>query len=526
MSAPAAPRVRTDPDEQLTGREVRGLTARVTAAHAGRGVGQVVTDVAYVVVSVALATGIVVGVVSAVGDAVGATDAWTVGDVAGAWTGGGDPVAPGVLHALVGLVVLALLASAAARLGPAGVGTAGLHWWVPAPVDRRGLLVPSVRSGTVVGVLVGAVGLALGGLVAGAGTTTVLLGALVGAPAGVLVVAGAGLAQPSPGRSRVLRGAADAAVALVPVLGVLGVASGVDLPVLSASPVLVVVLAGVLAAGAVALVTTWVSRVDRLGLAALAGRSGTVDRLGAAVLSADTRDLGRALDVGTALRRPRRLRHFALVRGPRAAVVAADAVLLARSPSSLAQLVGLVALLALAHQVPVLAAGPGLAAVVLAAGARGARLGAGGAVAADMVPALDASLPLSARGVRLVRAVVPGAVAALCLALGLVPVAVATSDSSWVVLGALVGVGCGAAAVRGALRPQADWSGPLLATPAGAFPVNVAAVARQGPDLVLLSALPFAVAAVLGVVTPAVVLAQAVVAVVALAVAAHAPRPR
>lgn len=526
MSALAGARPRTDPDEQLTGRELRRLTARVAASHAGRGAVQVVTDVAYVVVSVLLAAGLVLGVVSAVGDAVALDQGWTVGGSEGAWRGDGTPPSPGLLHTLLALVVLALVGSAAARLGPAGVGTAGVHWWVPTPADRRGLLLPSVAAGAGAGALAGGVGTALAGLAAGADARSVLLGALLGTAAGAVVVAVAGLLQPRPLGARTVGAVSDVLVAAVPVLGVVLVGTGAALRPLGTWPAAATAAAAGLGTAAVVLVALWAARVDRLPLPALLGRSGAVDRLSAALLSVDSRDLGRALDAGARPLRPRRVHAFRLVRGPRTALVAADAVLLARTPSSWAQLVGLAALLGLAHDVPALAAGPGLALTVLAVGARAARLGAAGAGAAEMVPALDASLPLSARAVRAARTALPALAGAGCVAVGLVPLALATGSAGWVALGALVGVGCGAGALRGMLRPEPDWSGPLLATPAGAVPVDAAAVARQGPDLVLLTVLPFAVAALLGVVTPALVATQALVALLACVVAAQPPRRR
>ncbi|WP_435735606.1 DUF6297 family protein [Cellulosimicrobium sp. PMB13] len=528
MTTTVAPEVRTDPDEQLTGRELRRLTARVATWHArraGRGPGQLLVDVAYVVVSVLLAGVLVGGTVSALGDALTSEQAWTLGATLGGdldpWTGGARPPSPGVVVLLVLCVLLGLVASTAARLGPAGVGTAGVHWWLPAPADRRGLLLPSV--GAVIGwaVVAGALGGAAAGLLAAAGPAGVLSGALVGAPAAVVVASLTGLVQHRGSRTAVLVG--DTLVACVPVLGLVLVATGLHLPVLGPSTTLTA-LAVALAALAAGLVVVWTTRVDRLRLPVLAARSGESDRLGAALLSMDPRDLGRALDAGARPRRPRRGRTFRAVRGPRGAIVAADVVLLVRTSSSWTQLVGLVALLVLAHQVPVLAAGPGLAAVVAVAGARAAGLGAGGARHAEMVPALDASLPLSARAVRAVRLVVPAATAVLALVTGVVPVVLATGSTGWLVLAALVGVGCGASAVRGALRPAPDWSGPLFATPMGAVPVNAAAVARQGPDLLLLSLVPFTIAALLGVVTPALVVAQAVAAGVAVAIATHAPR--
>lgn len=530
MTSIGAPDVRTAPEEQLTGRELRRLTARVATWHArraGRGPGQLLVDVAYVVVSVLLAGVLVGGSVAALGDVLTSEQAWTVGATSGAdldpWTGGARPPAPGVVVLLVLCVLLGLVASTAARLGPAGVGTAGVRWWLPTPADRRGLLLPSVGAATGWAVVAGALGGAAAGLLAAAGPTGALSAALVGAPAAVVVVSLAGLVQHRGSRTAVLVG--DTLVACVPVLGLVLVVTGLDVPVLGPSTTLTA-LAAVLAVLAAGLATAWSARVDRLRLPVLAARSGESDRLGAALLSLDPRDLGRALDAGARPRRPRRGRSFRAVRGPRSAVVAADVALLVRTSSSWTQLVGLVALLVLAHQVPLLAAGPGLVAVVAVAGARAAGLGAGGARHAEMVPALDASLPLSARAVRTVRLVVPAATSALALVVGLLPVAFATGSPGWLVLAVLVGVGCGAGAVRGALRPEPDWSGPLLATPMGALPLNAASVARQGPDLLLLSLVPFTVAALLGVVTPVLVVVQAVAALAAVAIATHAPRRR
>ncbi|MBD8079263.1 DUF6297 family protein [Cellulosimicrobium arenosum] len=528
MTSTAAPDVGTDADEQLTGRELRRLTARVATWHArraGHGAGRLVTDVAYVVVSVVLAALLVGGTVTAVGGALTSEQAWTLGAVLGGdpdpWTGGARPLSPGLVLLLVLCVLLGLVASTAARLGPAGVGTAGVHWWLPTPADRHGLLVVSIGRATGGGVVAGAVGGAAAGLLAAAGPTGVLTGALVGAPAAVAVVALTGLAQHRGSRAAVVVG--DALVACVPVLGLALVATGWHLPVPAPSPT-VTALVVALAVLAVVLVVVWWTRVDRLRLPVLAARSSGSDRLGAALLSVDPRDLGRALDAGAHPRRPLHGRTFRAVRGPRGALVAADAVLLVRTSSSWTQLLGVVALLVLAHQVPVLAAGPGLALVVALAGMRAAGLGAGGARHAEMVPALDASLPLSARAVRAVRLVVPAATGALALVAGIVPVALATGSAGWLVLAALGGVGCGASAVRGALRPEPDWSGPLLATPMGALPVNAAAVARQGPDLLLLSLLPFTIAALLGAVTPVLVVVQALAAAAAVAIATRVPR--
>ncbi|MEK8225034.1 hypothetical protein NKG05_01025 [Oerskovia sp. M15] len=93
--------------------------------------------------------------------------------------------------------------------------------------------------------------------------------------------------------------------------------------------------------------------------------------------------------------------------GPVSALLAADLTLLRRSPSALAQLVGLTALMIIAQQVPAFTGGFGLFVLLVVAGFRAAQLGAEGARTAEMVPALDAMVPLSARDGRLARAVTP-----------------------------------------------------------------------------------------------------------------------
>ena len=110
--------LRSDPDELLTGRELRRLTARAAAARADAGPGEIVVDVAYAVVSVALATGWVVGLASMLRST-----------LATAAPAGGPPVlGPGAVQALGTTALLAFLTGTAVRLGrsaPAGAGCGG-----------------------------------------------------------------------------------------------------------------------------------------------------------------------------------------------------------------------------------------------------------------------------------------------------------------------------------------------------------------------------------------------------------------
>jgi hypothetical protein len=52
--------------------------------------------------------------------------------------------------------------------------------------------------------------------------------------------------------------------------------------------------------------------------------------------------------------------------------------------------------------------------------------------------------------------------------------------------------------LRGAYRPELDWSGAVVSTPMGVLPVGVGATLAQGLDVGLLGSAPLAVALVLG----------------------------
>lgn len=499
----------TDPDERLTGRELRRLTARVAASRADAGPGELVVDVAYAVVSVVLATGWVVGLASMLRSTLDPGRAPENGSVLGAPT----------IQALGATALLAFLLGTAVRLGPVGAGSAGVRWWVPTPADRRGLLVPSFVRAVLLGGLLGAVGTAAVSVAAGLGVEAVLRATATGGAAGLLVVAVAGLAQPSRRAASALARAGDVAVAAVPVAGLTLVAAGrTGIPAFAAPPVVAVVLLGL----AALLTLRWWRGLEGLGAPVLRGQSSVADQVGGAVLSFDTRDLGRALRrAGAARVRVRRPRGFTGVRGPFAAVVAADLLLLRRSPSALAQLVGVTALTVVAQQVPGLGAGFGLLVVLVGAGLGAAVLGAEGARTAEMAPVVDALVPLAARWTRLARTVVPALAATLCLVVGTVPLVAATGDARWVVLAVLTAVVQGAAAVRSAYREPPDWGGPLLATPSGGLPTGAAAVLRKGPDVAVLGAVPLGVALLVGAAGWGAVVAQALAAGVALAVVTH-----
>lgn len=501
---PPLPRLVSDPDEQLTGREVRLLTRRVQAARADAGIGELVSDVAYGVVSVVIGLGLVLGAANALRQVL--TPPEVVGrDVV---------LGPDVVELLVCLAVLATGLGLAARLGPLGVPSAGVRWWVPMPADRRGLLVPSFLRGLLVWPLGGAAAFAFVAGITGADVGAVLHAAGLGGALGLLVVVGTGLVQPRPHLPGALARVADGLVAAVPVAGVVLVLSGAVLTVPEAPWWLVLALAAV----GVVLAVRWWTRLEELGAPVLRARSAVADQAAGAVVSFDTRELGRALARTT--RRPvrRGSRSFGLVRGPATALLAADGALLARTPSAVAQVVGLAALVVVAQQVPGLQGGFGLFLVLVVAGFRAAQLGAQGARTAEMAPVLDALVPLDARRTRLVRTVWPTATAAVVLLVGSVPLVLTTGSPVWLLLALVASVVPGAAAVRSAYRKPPDWSGPLVSTPAGALPTGASSMVVQGPDVAVLGAVPLGVAVVLGHATLTVVVVQAAVVALVLAI--------
>jgi hypothetical protein len=510
-AAPLAPLpvLVADPDEEFSGREIRRLTARVTASRADAGPGALLGDVAYVVVSVAISVLFVIGAANVLRETIFVEP-----------PGGQPPVlTPAMIQALASVALLGLMTGMAVRLGPLGTGSAGVRWWVPMPVDRRGLLTPSYWRGVVVAALVGTAGFGTIALTAGADVGTAARSAALGLALGLLLVGVAGLVQPRPRVAASVAGASDVVVAAVPVAGVaLVVAGWSDARDLSVP----LVVTGVLGLAALALVVVWWRRLESLGAQVLRTQSAVADQAGGALLSLDTRELGRALSrAGSTRRQARTPARFALVRGPVGALVAADLTLLRRSPSALAQLVGLTALVIVAQQVPAFTGGFGLFVLLVAAGFRAAQLGAEGARTAEMAPVLDAMVPLSARRARLARAVTPTLTALVSLSMGIVPLVLVTRQPLWFALLAVVAVGMGAAAVRGAYRKPPNWSGPLLATPGGALPTGAMSMIAQGPDVAVLGAIPLGISLLVGTPTPTLIVLQGLAVWAALAIASH-----
>lgn len=500
-----------------SGGAMRRWTRLVVRARSRTGAGELLSDVYTIVLTVAVTVAMAAALARSAGLArPGHTQAVTALDT-------------GWLMLLAAVAVLGAGTGVLARTGPVALGAAQAGWWLPLPGERRSLLRPSLLAPTSGAAAVGAV--------------TGLLLALALDPA--LGVTG-GLAATLTGLA--LGGAV--ALALVPVeaTGRWRLASAVGDGLLALVPVVALVLA-LRPPGALTVTVGWAPLAAALVLLGAAGwvaahslphihdselreRGAATLELSGAVLSSDTRALGRALDTGPRRGRRRRSARLgpvpALVRaaGPGAALAVADALFLLRAPRRLVQLGVAGALALLAPLVPEL---PTLVTVLLVVtGAWLAALaGAQGARAAEAVPALDALLPVGARTVRAWRLAVPG----LAVLVWSVPVfgvlgLVHGDVGGWLTLGLLAAPVWAGGAVRSAYRPPPDFSGPLINTPMGAYPSGLASVVSTGPDVAIVGAVPFAVAVLTGSVGPVLLVLQVLAAALAVALAVRPTTPR
>jgi hypothetical protein len=493
---------------------MRALTRRTTRLRTGAGLGEVLSDVYTLLFSTA------VGVTMAMSAASRLVDAWAPADAAP------DAVLDPAWAAVLGLVaLLGAVLSVASRLGPVGLGAAEAAWWLPLPVDRRSLLRPAARRVPLgAAAVVGAVGLVLG-VVAFPDRTParLLLGAVAAAAAAAALVFAAGLAQTVDVPRRALTRLGDGLLAAAPVAGLALVLlhptthapSGGLPPTATAAAVGLTVLAA-LALDA---------RLAQVPDAELRERGAVSGQAIGAVVSLDSRELGRALTENPRHQRRRRSSRLDWVHGPAWALVIADALLFLRSPRRVAQ-VGVATCLPVATVLAGAWHAAATAPALLVGGYVATLATAEGSRRGEAAPVLDRLLPLEARTVRRLRLVVPGVVMLGWTLVVLGVVAARTGDWMWVALGAAAAPVWAGAAVRGAYRRAPDWSGPLVASPFGALPPGVASVLARGPDAVVLGLSPVLVALVVGAVPPAVVAVQALASAAVLAVGAHVPAAR
>ena len=489
-------------------RDIRRYTAEAANARGGASLGSLLASVYYAVITIGIAIGMALGFAQAMRVAL--------------------PPEPDVqsplslsLATLVVVIIVALagtLVSLAGRLGPVGAGGAEAAWWLPLPVDRRGLLRPAARRLPLVAALVSAilVGLLDAGLLADSGPRVVhvvVTSALVGA--GIVLLAA--LAQ-SRGVSRsatALTG--DLILGAAPVAAVGLALSEWSLDEVPTLPWYGAVVAALLLAGAGVLVDRRLHRIPTRSLR----ESGSVatQAVGAAV-SLDSRELGRALTDGAARTTRRRISRLRTARGPASAVVTADLVVLRRSLRHMVQLVVAALVPVLVSTVPQLASSAGVLLALLVAGYVAMSATGEGARRAQMAPILDRLLPLDAKTIRRLRMVVPAIAMLAWSVVAFGAVGRWTGDmTAWIVLGIAATPVWAAAAVRSSYRPAPDWAGPLVSTPMGALPTGVGAVLARGPDLVVLGLLPVWIAVLLRTVNETMIVVQAGLSAIAFGIA-------
>ncbi|WP_209308934.1 DUF6297 family protein, partial [Blastococcus sp. CT_GayMR16] len=240
--------------------------------------------------------------------------------------------------------------------------------------------------------------------------------------------------------------------------------------------------------------------LGRLDAGSLRASGAAASFASASVFSLDTRDLGRALSAGP--RRPRgRGRRLALVRRPWQAVAAADLLLLARSPWQCGQLVVATAVPVLAARTDGLDRLPAAATVGLLLGWLAAAVTVGHPSRfAHAAPAIDRLLPLSSGQVVAARCVAPVLVlTGVCGLSGLLVGLGSPDPLAWAALALGAVPAWTAAALRGAYRPELDWSGPVVATPMGVLPAGIVATLVQGADIGLVGTVPIVVVLLTGV---------------------------
>lgn len=488
-------------------RSIRRYTAAVARRRSGAGLGEVLGDLYYAVVMTAVGIGVALGVAGQMRTALP-----HVPDEA-LPTGVSLPT----VVAVFALVVAGTALSLAARLGPVGTGGAEATWWLGMPVDRRGLLRPtSLRLPIGIGLVGGAViALLDGGLLADHGIGHVLrLGATAALLCAALVLL-AGLAQSRGVSRRTTAVVGDVVIAAAPVLALGAALAGwrlAALPDVAWSAVVALVVA-------VGALGWWLdTRLGRIRGRDLRESGSVATQAAGAVVSLDSRELGRALSDSATRPRRRRARRMRTVRGPVSAIVVADLTVLARSPRHVVQLVASALVPVVVVITPQLAGALGVALAVVISGYVGMLATGEGARRAEMAPVIDRLLPLSAAHVRRTRLIVPMVAMLAWSAVAFTAIGRWEGDPvGWLLLGVASAPVWAGAAVRAAYRPAPNWQGPLVATPMGALPGGVAGVLSRGPDIAVLGMVPVLIAVALGAVPPVLLVVQVAVSAIALA---------
>ena len=400
------------------------------------------------------------------------------------------------------LTYLALvgIALTARRLGPVTVSRAEGAWWLPLPVDRRPMVVPSFRSRLVASGAAASVAYvpfsiltAIDRTAWGHAGSAATFG--IGA---VLAVASAAILQRTPTSSKAHQVAVFAGFIPVAVLPFLAPAVW---------PLVLVLVA------AVALVAYVLPRVSDVGGVELLRGGAVSGHAAASFFFIDVNELRRALSAEP--------RPVLSMRGSRfygrptrcasTAMVRADIVAFLRlQPAPTVPLLWLgicVSVTVITPALPVLLQ----LGVILIAGCL--TTSGTGTVArrTAVIIGIDSLLPVSPALVQCSRMLMPALHMAVWMAvLTAAFVALGPTPPSLILLGVIAGAGMGAGAVRAATRPAPDWTRPPVDTPFGPVPRDQMSSLLRGTDVTVLVMVPVLLALFLGSVHLWLLLAQVV----------------
>ncbi|WP_394252838.1 DUF6297 family protein [Arthrobacter pityocampae] len=405
-------------------------------------------------------------------------------------------------------LVLIGITSTARTLGPVTVSGAQGSWWLPLPISRRSMVLPSFRKRLIATGAVAALAYIPFSLLTTVDRTawahassSVTFGAVA-----VIAVTAAATLQLKPAHARSLQAVMFAVLIPLAVLPFFAPAVwSLVLPI----------------AGAITFAAYVFVRAGEIHGAELVRGGAVSGHAGGSIFFLDVNELRRSVAVER--RRPSNGRAASLyarsVRGPLTAMVRADMVAFLRlQPAPVTSLIWLAICIAVVLITPSLPVFLQLGIIVIAACVTTAESGMVARRIA-MIPELDVLLPIRPALVRCSRMLMPCvAMAAWMTILTGVMSVLSTIGPALVLLGALAGVGMGAGAVRAATRPPTDWMTPPVETPFGSIPANQLSSLLRGTDMTVLALIPVIFALYLGDIHPGIILAQCLATTIAITV--------
>lgn len=461
-----------------------------------------------------------------------------------------DPI--GAVAALL-LALFATLFALTQRIGPVVMTLAQAHWWLPLPVDRRGLVLPGYLASLLVPVVVLSVGTAVvftgtGGFSAGVAVGIVNLILTVASVATLAALTHSAAAWIQVRRTRQSRQSQqwrairlDAVVRFIPLIVILVVlgatllgaivtgVTGLPVPLLewfiwlptgwpllaaggAVWPVAVLVGAALLAVG---LAYRGLPSLTRFSLS----RSAEAGSLASeALLSMEFKGLTmgqgeyaaasqRERGSGSIVRNTTGQSQEPATGATRRFVFTQFRVWWRRGQA--AGFVSAALLPVVLLSVPYLNLGAVLVAMLVVCTLRAVTIAGSVARTMSELPALGRLFPLSEGRQRRLLSVLPGAVlvpwCVLCFGL---MITVGAAPAAWIWFAVPVGVGLAGAAVRSGYRPDTDWETPLISTPMGAVSSGWVMNTLHGRTAAIVVLYPALAALAGGAVTPLLVVVQ------------------